>query len=250
MPSKSNNVADLRAVIKFLLPSKLAKHTARLTKQPTIFGRDGGDVRLNDPLVSAVHCQIQFVEGEYVLFDMNSSNGTYVNEIRQARHTLSAGDTITIGNTSFQLLLLPASEVKTLPLVEELSQKFDRAENEKTTIVKGILEERQKVQKNWNIKIIINYPDQSCETHILKSSAVRIGRGSSIGRLSKVSSISRTHLLVKTNESGEIVIEDQGSTNGTFVNGERILGLVILRHNDLVEIGEIQLRITAVSNSS
>ena len=38
-------------------------------------------------------------------------------------------------------------------------------------------------------------------------------------------------------EGGEFRVRDLGSTNGTFVNGERIGGSVILKNEDLVKIG-------------
>ena len=38
-------------------------------------------------------------------------------------------------------------------------------------------------------------------------------------------------------EYQEIVLEDLGSTNGTRVNGDKIKGIVILNHGDVVKIG-------------
>ena len=38
-------------------------------------------------------------------------------------------------------------------------------------------------------------------------------------------------------EGGEFRVRDMGTTNGTFVNGERIGGSVILKNEDLVKIG-------------
>lgn len=49
--------------------------------------------------------------------------------------------------------------------------------------------------------------------------------------------VSRHHLrLVKS--SGNLTIEDLGSTNGTFVNGKRVSGVTPLQNGDMVGLGE------------
>lgn len=49
--------------------------------------------------------------------------------------------------------------------------------------------------------------------------------------------ISRRHALL-TAQPGGYVIEDLGSTNGTFVNGQRLMGPHLLRPGELVLLGE------------
>lgn len=55
------------------------------------------DIVLDNLSVSRHHVQIRFHEGQYVLFDMNSSNGTFLNGTRVTRRELLDGDQITIG---------------------------------------------------------------------------------------------------------------------------------------------------------
>jgi hypothetical protein len=49
--------------------------------------------------------------------------------------------------------------------------------------------------------------------------------------------VSRKHARL-TFQGGKYVIEDLGSTNGTFVNGQRLSGPVVLKAGDLVALGE------------
>src|SRR4051812_41027067 len=58
--------------------------------------------------------------------------------------------------------------------------------------------------------------------------------------------VSRRHAALRKTASGAAV-EDLGSTNGTFVNGARISGLVPISEGDLVRFGNTQwqLRMTA-----
>lgn len=52
-----------------------------------------------DRIVSKVHCHIDFVDGRYVLQDLESLNGTYVNGERVSRKVLNHGDEIMMGST-------------------------------------------------------------------------------------------------------------------------------------------------------
>jgi predicted component of type VI protein secretion system len=58
--------------------------------------------------------------------------------------------------------------------------------------------------------------------------------------------VSRRHAAIRS-ESGSLAIEDLGSTNGTFVNGERITTVTVLRAGDSVRLGNTvwSLRSTA-----
>jgi pSer/pThr/pTyr-binding forkhead associated (FHA) protein len=53
--------------------------------------------------------------------------------------------------------------------------------------------------------------------------------------------VSQTHARIRRS-SGAILIEDLGSTNGTFVNGEPIVGPLALRHGDIVRFGAVDVR--------
>ena len=52
-----------------------------------------------DRIVSKEHCHIDFVDGRYVLKDLGSLNGTYVNGERVGERELQSGDEITLGST-------------------------------------------------------------------------------------------------------------------------------------------------------
>lgn len=63
------------------------------------------DVVLEDVAVSSQHCRIRPEQGRFVLNDLNSTNGTLVNDRRVSRHVLAEGDVIRIGETSLEFRL-------------------------------------------------------------------------------------------------------------------------------------------------
>ncbi len=61
--------------------------------------RDTCDVVLSDSSVSRRHAQLEYRGGEYVLTDLGSTNGVYVNGVRVHAKVLAPGDTIKMGAT-------------------------------------------------------------------------------------------------------------------------------------------------------
>ncbi len=53
---------------------------------------------------------------------------------------------------------------------------------------------------------------------------------------------SRNHCSITRNEDGEYQIEDLETSNGTRVNGGRIVGMVKLKEGDEIEIGDLRIR--------
>jgi pSer/pThr/pTyr-binding forkhead associated (FHA) protein len=80
--------------------------------------------------------------------------------------------------------------------------------------------------------------DPSGQEHSLGNPVTRMGRAveNEIVILDKRSS--REHAVIRR-EGRKLILEDQGSTNGTYLNGERLLNPVQLRDGDLVKVGEV-----------
>jgi signal transduction histidine kinase len=65
-----------------------------------LLGRGGTQIPLTDQTISRQHAQLQMIEGGWVLTDLHSANGTYVNGVRIQRPTrLKHGDQIRVGST-------------------------------------------------------------------------------------------------------------------------------------------------------
>ena len=70
------------------------------THRPFTVGRDpGNDIILRDPKVSRHHAEIVFERGFFVLHDLASANGTYVNNKRVRVAPLTHGARLRLGNT-------------------------------------------------------------------------------------------------------------------------------------------------------
>lgn len=70
-----------------------------VTGQPLTIGRKhSNDIVIDNPAVSGNHAQIEQVATTYILRDLNSTNGTYIDEKQIETHMLKHNDLILIGN--------------------------------------------------------------------------------------------------------------------------------------------------------
>lgn len=74
-------------------------------------------------------------------------------------------------------------------------------------------------------------------TFPLEGEQLTIGRDSTNGVAINDAEVSRKHARLNL-QGGKYVLEDLGSTNGTFVNGQRLAGPVVLKSGDVVSLGE------------
>ena len=67
-----------------------------------LIGRDPScTITISDPMASGRHAQLDRISsGDFLLRDLSSTNGLFVNGIRMAEHVLAEGDTVRIGNSS------------------------------------------------------------------------------------------------------------------------------------------------------
>jgi len=65
-----------------------------------------------------------------------------------------------------------------------------------------------------------------------------VGRGSDCQLTLADSEASRRHALLRPQADGSVVLEDLGSTNGTYLNGEALHGPQPLHAGDTIRIGD------------
>lgn len=71
-----------------------------------------------------------------------------------------------------------------------------------------------------------------------KMTSVSIGRNPDNNVVVNDPNVSRYHCRIDDNGNGNFFIQDMNSTNGTYVNGQRIYGTAPLRVSDVVKIGD------------
>lgn len=79
-----------------------------LVKDVTRLGRQlDNDVVFQEESISRVHAEIHYEDGKYVLYDLQSTSGTYVNNRRIERCVLNSGDLISLANVQIMFVNNP-----------------------------------------------------------------------------------------------------------------------------------------------
>jgi pSer/pThr/pTyr-binding forkhead associated (FHA) protein len=83
------------------------------------------DIRVTDPRVSRFHCGLMWDEGQLLVIDRGSRNGTWINDVRCQRAFLHDGARLRIGRTT----LVVGSAARTVERgLERLIARWKRAE--------------------------------------------------------------------------------------------------------------------------
>src|SRR5690554_6499795 len=76
------------------------QETQRTLKRAVVVGRsDQADLQIQDPLVSGKHCRFEQTDDGWMVVDLNSRNGTYVNGHRVRQYVLRGDERIEVGDT-------------------------------------------------------------------------------------------------------------------------------------------------------
>ena len=194
-------------------------------------GRAGeNDIILHDKLVSRRHATIVGEGGRYVLTDLNSANGTLVND-RPITGTaeLRPGDRITIGDT-----VLTFSKV--VPI--DLPPRPERTTAARVVAATLAPDGSTVVPVEQTTVGWLELP--TGEQRIL-GSEVRLGRSAKNDITIEDPQCSRVHALIRRIDD-RYVLSDLGSANGVAVNGEQVLMPRTLTEGDRIEMGETVLR--------
>ncbi len=216
-----------------------------------VFGRDAGsDVVVTGNEVSRRHAEIQATPEGYVLNDL-SVNGTYVNGERVGRQQLLArADVIRIGHDEFRFYAdvaappPPPRGRRSVPPVTAPQPPTGAGSRLSDTLL-GM------PQPMPNATVTPTTPQVAPLASLLvrsgamkgrrlpvKVPVVNIGRADFNDVVINDPSVSTTHAKLQRRDD-VWVLSDLGSTNGTFVEGERLSGEVALGPGATIKFGEV-----------
>lgn len=189
-------------------------------------GRLGGDSE-----ISRRHARIsRGADGHLVIEDLGSANGTFVNDERiDAARTLRVGDVIRVGKTLLEVTGGARDVPEQLPPTEmpagELRSVSAAADH-----------------------VLVVTAGSALGRRLALGDELIIGReADGEGRLSDDRELSRRHARIARDADGQVTVEDLGSVNGTFVNGDRVRGRHVLEMGDTLRVGSTTLQLIEAS---
>jgi pSer/pThr/pTyr-binding forkhead associated (FHA) protein len=217
---------------------------------PLSFGRDASsDVVVGGSDVSRHHAEIRSEPNGYMLLDL-SVNGTYINGQRMGKtHLLARADVIRIGHDEFRFYAEAAAvSPKSTPqpaIPEPEFQVPAGAPQRLSDTMHGIprLEPQQRntppsAEAAPLASLLFRSGDLKGQRLAIKVPVVNIGRGDYNDVVIADPSVSTMHAKLQRREAIWI-LTDLGSTNGTYVEGERLAGEAPLGPGTTLRFGDV-----------
>jgi len=225
----------------------------RVGAQPLSFGRDAAsDVVVSGNEVSRRHAEIITDPEGYLLLDL-SVNGTYVNGERIGKtHLLARADVIRIGNDEFRFYAdaamgaaAAAERGSTVPGPPSAAATPPPGAAHRLSDTMHGLPDTQPGRKTPPspeaaplASLLFRSGDFKGKRLPIKVPVANIGRGDYNDVVISDASVSTMHAKLQRREAIWI-LTDLGSTNGTFVEGERISGEAALTPGTTLKFGDI-----------
>ncbi len=214
-----------------------------------VLGRDeSAGLTIPDEELSRQHARLQVDGNAVTIEDLDSLNGTFVNGERlTGPRRLRSGDRIKVGATVVEFVSAAAPEQGRGPGVPPSPLEPD------VTRVREIPASPLEPDVT-RVREVPAQPAAAGELRVLEgatpATALPVAGGRLLGRDPECDlalddgEVSWRHARVGPDD-GHVTIEDLGSTNGTFVNGERLLERRQLESGDRIELGSAVLEFLA-----
>jgi pSer/pThr/pTyr-binding forkhead associated (FHA) protein len=195
---------------------------------PVAIGRSSeNDLVLGDTSVSRHHASLLTKDDKFVLYDAGSGLGTKVNGELLTSRTIGAGDTLTVGDTDLMLVSFE----------NEGDMNVDLNTHGNTLYPAG---------PNQGVVLVAQTGSSSGKSFPLKEGLNLMGRDpGSCNILLDDQTVGREHCTLRIKE-GAVTVHDLGSSNGTFVNGNKLNGK-ILNSQDTLTIGSTKIAFIAAA---
>jgi len=203
---------------------KLAKASISLGRANT------NNITLNDGRVSRNHARLECGAQGIILVDLGSSNGTRLNGIRIDRATLQPGDTISLGNQQLRYMVEDPSEDIGLTRIDTQVQLDQTMNQEFLPVV---------INETSTPSLVIFTGEKTWSIDLNNIDRATVGRDEGCAVYIDSPKVSRRHAEIQQ-VSGAFVLKDLGSTNGTWIGGQKVEER-ILQDGDNFRIGPAQL---------
>ena len=215
--------------IKLLESSRPGQTFTEAHQSPVRIGREPGATILFSgdaaKVVSSRHAEIRFEGGGWVVADLGSRNGTYLNGRRLAAVApLKVGDVIRLGESGPELRVAAVAPAEGAP--------------DATLAEHPAVEAKPAEVRAYGVTLLAAATGKRYEA---RGTRIRLGRGSEC-EVQPVAAgdtiVSRVHAELTVGPSGGLVVRDAESKNGTFLNGERITRAMPVRLGDKIMLGQ------------
>jgi len=195
-----------------------------ITKNMSVGRESTCDLVLSSNEVSSRHAELNLLNGQLSLTDLDSTNGTFVNDQRITECVLNANDVVKFDTQAFKVIKTDSTLNKTT-----VRSAAGLAETKSMPSLEGVGVK--------NVQAIPLLKSAQGKSYFLQGDR-NIGREGDNHIVLDDPSISASHARLYKAQTGWF-IEDLDSTNGTFVNDQKVTQHV-LKADDRVRFGKVE----------
>jgi ABC-type multidrug transport system ATPase subunit/pSer/pThr/pTyr-binding forkhead associated (FHA) protein len=219
-----------------------------LTRSEIVIGReDDADLTVPSQAVSRRHARLMREGGGYVVEDLGSSNGTYINGQKlSGRHALKSGDQIRLGRAVTLVYETPkvdvSAETSVSPIISESAKTVAQEAPEvplgaRQTVI-GEIPVDSKIDTGPP-ELVVAIAGENPQTHTLTGQSITIGRQEGNDILVTSPLVSRHHArLDKVGEGYKLTLLPDAK-NPILFEGRELDGPRVLHHGDILRIGSL-----------
>lgn len=212
-----------------------------------VIGRQAtNDIVIDNLAVSLLHAKIESIGDEFLLIDLHSENGSFVNEQRIKAHWLTDGDAITIGKHT---LVFSNPRNKNLP--DKMSSSVIRTMQMDTAKFKELLkknglESHHVLKTNNTPAAVLVFLSERRKNLALTERLVRIGKALTSDIVAQGIFVGKTAAVINWMGDGWH-ISYVGGLARVKVNGRRVKNVAKLNRLDIITIGKTKMQFVVLA---
>ena len=220
----------------FLIQQYNDQEIARLelVKELVYMGRSKeADLCLKDPGVSREHCQIKKKKNLYFLTDLNSRNGTYLNNKRVLQAWLVDRDEIVVGKFVIRFFDMhyPYDPANPIPDEKRMLLAYEGGHKSSEALI----------EKDWYLEINGgNYRDAE---HVIRNDYI-IGNGYNADLMLEGKDIEPFHIVI-LKHANNLVLLSLSKDNNVFIDNMPALRETVIQRPTVIQTGQYTMTITS-----
>jgi pSer/pThr/pTyr-binding forkhead associated (FHA) protein len=207
-----------------------------------LIGRqDGNDIVIDNLAVSYHHAKIEAVGDEFLLIDLHSENGTFVNEQPIRAHWLIDGDRITIGKHTLKF-----SNPRNQALPEKIAPSIIQTMQMDTTKFRELLRKNniplpREATSARTLAPVLTFLSERRKDFQLGDRPVGIGRDSTADIVAPGVLVAKTAAVINRLEDGWY-ISRVGGLARVKLNGVAVRAPTRLHRLDVISLGKLKMQ--------
>ena len=191
-----------------------------LDKDELTLGADASnDVILDHILVAPFHGKVKKSDEGFIFIDLDTDNGSYIQDIKIMKHLLTHNDEIQIAN-----------------YIIVYDEGIGYEDETETSIITAF--EKEDITKLGRPYFLSRNPGSEGKRYPIEKTSITVGRSEGVDIVVVDTTVSRKHAQLEFKDN-HYILTDLDSSNGTYVNGEKI-DIKIISFGDLVQFGEMK----------